>query len=144
MGGIQPVLTGAIRMRLKAPLRQDAYMADNTPAQHADTAAEAVRALNYTTLAWEAGEGWQHPGDAYSTVGGVSTMAMRLPQALDQISVLIQRLESERHLRSDRGTLDSDLAEVYAGLGEAKAAADALHQALNRAHSGLAGLAYEE
>ena len=120
-------------------------MADHTPPpQIAQAAADALRALNQATLPWQRTEDWRDPSDAHSTVGGLSTTALRLPQAIDQIGVLIQRLESEGHLRSDRGTLDSDLAEVYAGLGEAKVAAERLHQALNRAHSALASLAYEE
>jgi hypothetical protein len=119
-------------------------MADNSPAQHADTAAEAVRALNHATLPWETREGWQYPADACSTVGNLSTTAMRLPQALDQINVFIQRLETEGHLRSDRGTLDRDLTETHAGLAEAKEVAQRLYEALNRAHAGLSAIAYQD
>lgn len=117
-------------------------MTDKTPAQLADDAAEAVRALNHATKA--SGEEWQYPGDAYSTVGDLSTMAMRLPQALEQIHNFIGQLTATGKLRSDRDTLDADLSETQAGLHEAVTAADHLHQALNRAHSGLSSIAYKD
>jgi hypothetical protein len=41
-------------------------MTDKTPAQLADSAAEAIRALNHETMSSRAD--WEYPGDAYSTV----------------------------------------------------------------------------
>ncbi|MFF3720565.1 hypothetical protein [Streptomyces prasinus] len=120
-------------------------MTDKTPAQLADDAYEALRALNHATIGWNRGhEDWQFPGDAYSVVGNLSQTAMVLPQALEQIEALVKHLESGENLRSDRNTLDTDLAATYEGLAEAKAAAQTLFEALNRAHSGLSPIAYKD
>jgi hypothetical protein len=110
-----------------------------TPQQIADDIAEGVRSLNYATPG-----DLQHPGDAYSTIGNLSIAAMRLPQALQQIQQFIERLENEGHLKSDKDTLDSDLAATHAGLGAAVGAATALYEALNRAQSGLGTIAYRD
>ncbi len=120
-------------------------MTDRTPARLADDAYEALRALNHATLAPARGdEDWAFPGDAYSVVGNLSQAAMVLPQALEQTEALVKHLEASGNLRSDRDMLDSDLAATYAGLAEAKAAAQTLFEALNRAHSGLSPIAYKD
>jgi hypothetical protein len=120
-------------------------MADNaTPAQLADAAAESVRLLNHATLAWNQGEDWQYPGDAYSVVGNLSQMAMMLPQALTQITRLIADLNEGGHLRSDKDRLEDDLGETFRGLEEARIAAEKLYSSLNRAHSGLSPVAYQD
>lgn len=114
---------------------------DRTPAQISDEAAEAVRALNHRTRVES--DDWQYPGDAYSTVSNLAYLAGGLPQALTQIRALMQRLESSGNLRSDKDSIGSDLHETYAGLDDAKAAAEQLYTALNRAHAGLGPIAYE-
>jgi hypothetical protein len=116
---------------------------DLTPAQHADNAAEAVRAINHATLQ-QSSNGWQYPGDAYSTVGNLSQMAMMLPQALEQIERLIVDLNESGHLHSDKDRLEHDLDETVRGLEEAQIAANKLYGALNRAHSGLSPIAYKD
>lgn len=118
-------------------------MTDKTPAQHASTAAEAVRAINHATLSPLPSDGWTYPSDAYSTVGGLSRVAMMLPQALEQIGNFIEKMTEEGHLSSDRGTLQADLTDTHSGLVDASAAARQLHEALNRAHSGLSAIAYK-
>lgn len=119
-------------------------MTDKTPAQLADDAAEAIRALNHRTLAWNRGdEDWAYPGDAYSVAGNLSQAAMMLPQALEQITGLVRDLHEKGHLRSDRDQLEADLAETLSGLSEARIAAETLYSALNRAHSGLSPIAYK-
>ncbi|MCY0923201.1 hypothetical protein OS965_34555 [Streptomyces sp. H27-G5] len=117
-------------------------MTDKTPAQLADTAGDAIRALNHATLGRQAD--WEYPGDAYSVVGNLAYMAGMLPQALDQIAKHIKSLEGEDRLKSDRDTLTADLEAAYAGLTIAAGAADTLRGALNRAQSGLSSIAYKE
>lgn len=119
-------------------------MTDKTPAQHASNAADAVRAINHATLSPLPNDGWTYPSDAYSIVGGLSQMAMMLPQALDQIGNFIEKMSVEGHLHSDRDTLDADLENTYGGLVDARDAAQELYQALNRAHSGLSPIAYKD
>jgi hypothetical protein len=114
---------------------------DRTPADLSNEAAEAVRQLNHRTRAES--DDWQYPGDTYSTVANLTYLAGGLPQALSQIRALMQRLESSGNLRSDKDTIGSDLHETYAGLDDAKAAAEQLYTALNRAHAGLGPISYE-
>ncbi|MER6549572.1 hypothetical protein [Streptomyces sp. NPDC001250] len=114
-------------------------MTDKTPAEIADTAAEAIRSLNYATPG-----DLVYPGDAYSTVGNLSVMAMRLPQALQQIAQFLKRLEEAGQLKSDTDTLGDDLEATYAGLTVAAGAAETLRTALDRAQQGLGTIAYKE
>ncbi|WP_327419718.1 hypothetical protein [Streptomyces sp. NBC_01233] len=117
-------------------------MTDKTPAQLAEAAGDAVRALNHATLGTQAD--WEYPGDVYSVVGNLSYMAGMLPQALDQVAQLLKRLEAEGHLKSDRDTLAADLEAAYAGLTIAAGAASTLRGALDRAHNGLGAVAYKD
>lgn len=110
---------------------------DRTPAEISDEAAQAVRQLNHRTRAEN--EAWQHPGDAYSVVSNLVYLAGGLPQALAQIRALIGRLEAQGNLRGE----GADLHETHAGLDDARAAAEQLYTALNRAHAGLSSLAYQ-
>jgi hypothetical protein len=119
-------------------------MTDKTPKVAADTAAEAIRTLNHRTLSHGVSPDWEYPGDAYDVVGNLSQMAMMLPQAIDQTRALVERLHALDNIRSARGTLDDDLAATFGGLDEAKKAAEDLYAALNRAHSGLSPLAYQD
>ncbi|WP_331724051.1 hypothetical protein [Streptomyces erythrochromogenes] len=113
-------------------------MTDKTPVSVTDTAAEAIRDLNHLT------PDLQYPGDAYSTVANLSALAMRLPQALEQIAAFVKGLEEQGRLRSDKDTLDEDLAATYAGLNVAAAAAQTLYGALDQAHQGLGPVAYKD
>ena len=117
-------------------------MPELTPANNADAAAEAIRAVNHLTI--NRHDGWQYPGDAYSTVGNLAHMAMMLPQALEQIERLVVDLNETGHLRSDKDQLEHDLNETVRGLEEAQIAANKLYGALNRAHSGLSPIAYKD
>ncbi|MER7050487.1 hypothetical protein ABT391_37315 [Streptomyces jumonjinensis] len=119
-------------------------MTAKPPAKLADDAYEALRALNHATLSTKGAADWEFPGDAYSVVGNLSQAAMVLPQALEQTEALVKHLEASGNLRSDRNTLDTDLAATYHGLAEAQAAAQTLFEALNRAHSGLSPIAYKD
>lgn len=117
-------------------------MTDKTPAQLADQAADAIRAINHLTRTPR--DGFEYPGDVYSLVAGLSQMAMMLPQALEQASRLIADLNEDGHLRSDKNQLEHDLAETLLGLEAAGFAAESLYKGLNRAHSGLGPIGYKE
>ncbi|MDX2986530.1 hypothetical protein [Streptomyces caniscabiei] len=119
-------------------------MTEKTPAQLSDDAYEAVRALNHATLSER--DGWQYPGDAYSTVANLSALAGGLPQALGQIEGLIGGLESDDHLKSDKGPEDlpSRLIDFHGAMGDATRQAHALYKALDRAHRALGPIAYQD
>jgi hypothetical protein len=117
-------------------------VSDKTPAQLADDAAEAVRAINHRTMS--PGEDWQYPGDIYSLVANLSQMAMMLPQALEQASRMLADLNEGGHLRSDKDQLEHDLGETFYGLDDARNAAQKLYGSLNRAHQGLGPIAYKD
>jgi hypothetical protein len=115
-----------------------------TPADNARTAAEAVRSLNHTTLSTSAA-GWEYPSDAYDVVGALDEMAMRLPQALDQVAKLVERLAAHDHISSDRGGDGAeDVHTALRGLEWARADAEQLHSRLSAVHSALSPLAWKE
>ncbi|MDQ0689011.1 hypothetical protein QFZ56_008057 [Streptomyces achromogenes] len=118
-------------------------MTDKTPAKLADEAAEAIRAINHLTQG-SPRDDWEYPGDVYSLVANLSQMAMMLPQALEQASHLMNKLNEGGHLRSDKDTLDQDLGEVFYGLDDARNAAQKLYGSLNRAHNGLGPIGYKD
>jgi len=113
-----------------------------TPAELADQAAEAVRAINHLTRS--PGDDWQYPGDAYTVVGNLAYMAGMLPQLLEQITRLIADLNESGHLRSDNNQLEQNLTDTLLGLDTARLAAEQLYAGLNRAHSGLSPIAYKD
>jgi len=115
-------------------------MSNETMAQLAATAAaESIRALNHTLYA-----GFDQPGDAYSTVGGLSHPVSMLPQALTMIRDAVQTLERSGELRSDRDTLTDDLALAYEGLEQAALDAQTLYESLARAHGGLSHIGMQD
>ncbi|MDW6061340.1 hypothetical protein SAZ11_29310 [Streptomyces sp. FXJ1.4098] len=115
-----------------------------TAAELSDAAAEAIRQLNHLTR--QTGSGLEYPGDAYSTVANLSTLAMRLPQSLVQILAFMDRLGHEGHLRSDNGPGDlaTRLEDLREGIAAAQRCAEALHVCLNRAHNALSPIGYAE
>lgn len=120
-------------------------MNDPTPARYADDAAEAIRALNHATLRPGTGLDWEYPGDAYDVVGHLVAMAERLPQALGQISALVECLATTGHIRSDKGGDGAaEVAAVLAGLHSAGSYAEVLGNDLNDVHSALSPLAYKD
>lgn len=114
-----------------------------TPAELADVAAEAIRALNHLT---QHADSLPYPGDAYSTVANLAVLARRLPQGIDQITAVVQALYSSNNLRSDRPdvTVDQAVTTVVQALAAADTAAKALEIALDAAHQALGPLAYQE
>jgi hypothetical protein len=114
-----------------------------TPAQLADDAAEAIRALNRLTRT--AGPGWEYPADAYDVVGNLLPAIQRLPQLFDQVARHIQRLADENHLRSTRGlTVTTAVSAALDALGRAGQDAAQMAAALDTAHSALSPLAYQD
>ncbi|MFI2347161.1 hypothetical protein ACH492_08900 [Streptomyces sp. NPDC019443] len=115
-----------------------------TAAELSDAAAKAIRDLNHATR--QTNGGLEYPGDAYTTVANLSTVAMRLPQAFDQIRDFIDRLGTKGHLQSDNGLDDlaQRLEDLRAAMATAGRCADALHTCLNQAHTALSPIGYAE
>lgn len=110
----------------------------------AETAAEAIRDLNRVTRSM--GGGLEYPGDAYTTVANLSALAMRLPQAFEQICGFIDRLDELGSLRSDNGPEDlaQRLEDLRSAMTLAGGWASALHTCLDQAHSALSPIGYAE
>jgi hypothetical protein len=127
-----------------APRKDPLPVSDKTPAQLADASAEAVRALNHATLSKR--DGWQYPGDAYSTVANLSALAGYLPQAIGQLESLVGSLEDGGNLRSDKGPddLPGRLVDFHGAIADAIGQAHALQRALDRAHQALGPIAYQD
>lgn len=115
-----------------------------TPAQLADAAAEATRALNHATQS--ARDGWTYPADAYSTVADLARMASMLPQALVQIGRFMDALEETGRLISDKGPddLSGRLEGFHVAMRTAEDHARILGRSLDRAHQALGPVAYKE
>lgn len=116
-----------------------------TPAQLADDAAEAVRALSHATLT-RPNPGWEFPDEAYSTLGNLELLAVRLPQALGQVESLIGALEDASTLRSDHGPDDlaQRLVDFHGAVGSAIQHAMSLRAALGSAHQALGAVGSTE
>jgi hypothetical protein len=96
-------------------------------------AAEAVRALNHATINPGA---YSYPGDVYSMIGELQTLAQRLPQALGQAVDALEAMD-------DAGTVvdvehpDRTAATVVAvaeSLAQAAGHADSIARELAAAH----------
>lgn len=105
----------------------------------ADTAAEAIRALNYATL--PAAGTLTGPADVYDVVGALATLTGRLPQALSQLQSFLAGEHAAGRVRIVDGQHTSDpaaaLADIQRWLTCAASAADSLRQALEQAHTAL-------
>jgi hypothetical protein len=113
-----------------------------TPAQLADDAAEAVRALNHATLSPR--DGWEYPADAYSVVGNLGMLVMRLPQVLEQLTEFVERLHQEGHVKADGGDTLERVSNLGAAKSDAEDAATKLQSALDEMHAALSPLAYKD
>lgn len=117
-------------------------MADNdtTVPELADNAAEAIRSINHATKTLE------YPGDIYSTVANLKILAQRLPQAFEQLGGRLTQLGHDGHLRIEpgRGDLADTQDDVYDALRAAIDAAQAMEQALDRAHTALGPIGYQD
>ncbi len=103
-------------------------MTNKTPAQLADDAAEAIRAINHKTL----GGGYEHPSDVYDVVGGLAHLVRMLPQALQQAQGFIEKLNSTGELGHDSSEdPDAEVTEVSACVGAIQEATDGAVDALD-------------
>jgi len=109
------------------------------PAHEAQTAAEAIRALNHATL--PGADELTGPADVYDTLGSLATLAGRLPQALSQLQAFLDAETDTGRVRIVDGSLAGDPAATAATVGHwtdtASAAAQALQHALEQAHAAL-------
>jgi hypothetical protein len=105
----------------------------------ADTAAEAVRALNHATVF--ADGGLTGPGDVYDVLGSLATLAARLPQALSQLQAFLTREHTAGRVQIVDGQHVGDpaaaIADVDRWLTCATGSADLLREALEHAHATL-------
>lgn len=109
------------------------------PGYWADTAAEAVRSLNHTTLPSAVGLGG--PADVHAVLGGLVLLTGRLPQALAQLQVFLDReCDAGRIVVVDGEFATDPVAAVSAcahWLEHAGCAADTLRHTLEQAHATL-------
>ncbi|MYW33626.1 hypothetical protein [Streptomyces sp. SID2119] len=112
-----------------------------TPMQAASDIADAVRNLNHATL--NHGEGWEHPGDAYSVIGSLASGAHGLTEALEQVSRVLYDLHTEGQLVSVDGAEETDNQVISARgyLRKAREHTDTLSTLLRDAHTAMSGLA---
>jgi hypothetical protein len=112
-----------------------------TALEHAETAAEALRALNHIT-AWPGG-GLAYLADAHAVLGSLSVLAMRLPQACGQLASQLQKWHAAGRVGIDRGTRYADDPGLAVSTAcqhltdDAPVAAHQLHDALDAAHSAI-------
>jgi hypothetical protein len=90
-----------------------------TATEHAEAAADAVRAINHIT-GWPPGQGLACPSEAYRVLGQLATVAARLPRACEQITRQLVTWDSAGQLGFDPGT-------AHAG-HSAAAVVDAMHR----------------
>jgi hypothetical protein len=117
-----------------------------TACEHAEAAAEAIRAINHVTLDNAA---LPYPSDAYRLIGALITLTERLPQALQQTARRINRWQDAGELGIDPGTAyagDPDRAAVdaVAGLHAGAIAAGQLRDALSQARRAISYAHYTD
>ena len=109
----------------------------------AHNAAEALRAVNHTTIPGESALRW--PSDACDELGALTVLAVRLPQALRQLAAFFDRELQAGHIRVVAGEFaDDPLAAVAAAghyLEQAAALATQLAEALTHAQTATSGMA---
>jgi len=106
----------------------------------ADRAPDAIRSVNHATRTL------QHPGDIYSTVANLKILAQRLPQTFQQLGARFAQLGHDGRLRIEpgRGDLNAAQDQAYQALYDAVVAAEAMEQALDRAHTALGPIGYQD
>ena len=111
----------------------------------ADTAAEAVRALNYATLPGQGG--LTYPGDAYDLLAALGTLAERLPQLCQQVARWLTDEQRAGHLvegaHGPCGGSDAlAVAHTADALTRAAWSAVVLRGMLGRAQSDISAVSY--
>jgi hypothetical protein len=105
------------------------------PAQHIDTASDAVRAANHATM-----RGPLDGPESYAVVGGLAELTGRLPQLLDYLSRSLRRADPAAHY-DDHGRDPSDALDAAHGhLDNARAAVALAGEHLSTAHNHLGHL----
>jgi hypothetical protein len=105
----------------------------------ANDADEAIRGINHLT---RDDVSLRYPSEVYRTLGSLTSMTERLPQALGQIAILLERWLGAECIAIDGGVFDGDpigavtAASVY--LDEAVPALNCLRCALVKAQSAVA------
>ncbi len=95
---------------------------DQSPAQYAEQAAEAVRALNHITL-WPGG-GYEWPSDVDRVIADLFLTATRMQQALDQARHWLDVKAGDGSIGHDQGADPvAVVGDAHAGLGRAAATA---------------------
>ena len=110
-----------------------------TPAAIADQAAEAIRSLNHLTRREAAG--LTYPSDVYDVLGGLATMAARLPQLAQQLASWLEREHQAGRVGQDGSLSPGEyVAAVVEALGRAAGDAVALQGALDTAYHAAGAL----
>jgi hypothetical protein len=115
-----------------------------TACEHAEAAAEAIRAINHVTFHDRA---LPYPSDAYRLLGELITLAERLPQALQQTAQRVTRWQDAGELGIDAGSAYAGdparaTVEAVAGLLAATIAAGQLRDALGQARRAITYVHY--
>ena len=107
------------------------------PRDHAEAAAEAIRALNHATLRHGDPAGYQWPSDVDAVIGELQLIAERLPQALQQAREwLADQLVAGRVGHDTPGRKAAFAAATVVGyLNEAEFCAQALAGVLKKARN---------
>lgn len=107
------------------------------PRDHAEAAAEAIRALNHATLRG----GYEWPGDVDAVIDSLHQMARRLPQSLTQaITWLDAACEAGRIHHDQDAVPEQAVDEALSALVEAVRCAQTLARSLGTARSVTAHL----
>jgi len=77
---------------------------NRAPYEHALTAADEIRSLNYGTLKG----GYDSPGDVYDVAHALRTLSQRLPQALEQLGIGLVELADSGQIRITSGSAGHD------------------------------------
>src|SRR5512135_2066809 len=88
-----------------------------TPADTAETAAEAIRSLNHSTQGVGDQGALEYPAQVYGIIASLKVMAGRLPQLFDQLSAWLEHEQAAGRVGHDSGNAaDSYVATVTEAL----------------------------
>lgn len=129
-----------------APIDLDPNPADgHSPDRTIDLAgavADAVRALNYATLAGDTG--LPYPSTVYDVIGRLQAGAAGMDQLFRQLAARVVDIAAEQDLRVSHGEFIGDpsaaVRDAVESLESVRQAAGVLHSALGYAHSALSPL----
>lgn len=118
-----------------------------TSPTHPDTLAHAaaggLRDFNHATVPHrDTPAAIAFPGTAYHVIGTLVTVAQRLPQALDQTAEAVGAMNKSGHLTADYGLPAVHVLDTLTALRDAIEHANALTDALERAHSSMSPLGW--